>query len=52
MGCRIQLQGSSGSTFHGDSALTDLVSQENYMVDARLASFAIAYDLGRDPKYR
>lgn len=27
-------------------------SKENYMIDAKLASFAIAYDLGRNPKFQ
>lgn len=49
---RIWLKGSRVPTVSNDVTLIGIILQDNYMVDAKLANFAIAYDLGRDPMYR
>jgi len=35
-----------------NQTLKEYGSKENYMIDARLASFASGYDLGRNPKFQ
>ena len=36
----------------GRNAHPGIILQENYIVDAKLANFASAYDLGRNPKFQ